>query len=112
MKITRPKTYDIKDPNAKRFTEDIFKLVNRTISFGTQVNGADQNIDGSMVEIADTGLANTQFTVTHNLQRTPLYVDVKYINVNGNIWSSAPATKTQSFYMCNVAHAHIRLFVH
>ena len=42
MKIIRPKTYDIVDPNTKRFHEDLFKLFNRNISYGHGVNTEDQ----------------------------------------------------------------------
>jgi hypothetical protein len=113
MQIVRPKTFDIQDPRQKRFIEDIYKLVQRNISFGTQVNGGDQNIAGQMVEIANTGTANTQFTVTHNLGRIPLYYDVKYINGNGVVYDSGTAwTKTQAFFKCSLANAKVRLFVH
>jgi hypothetical protein len=112
MRVTRPNTFALQDPNQKRWVEDLFKLTNRNISFGTQVNGIDQNIAGQMVEVANTGAANTQFTVTHNLGRVPLYLDVKYINGNGVVWSSSPATSTQAFYTCSLANAHVRLFIH
>lgn len=114
MLITRPKTFNITDPNQKRFVEDIFKLINgANISFGTEVAGADQNINGTMVEVADTGIINTEFVVTHNLTRVPLFYDVKYINVIGTIYDSGTAwTATQAFFKCSIAHAKVRLFIH
>jgi hypothetical protein len=113
MKLIRPKTFDIKDPNTKRFTEDIFKLVNRNISFGTQVDGEDQNIAGKMVEVTSTGVVNTEFSVVHNLNRIPLFFDIKYNNTTGVVYDSGTAwTNTQAFFKCSAANAHLRLFIH
>jgi hypothetical protein len=113
MKIVRKNTFDIPDTNLRRWVEDLHKLTNRNISFGTQVDGQDQNIAGHMVDVANTGAANTQFAVTHNLGRIPLFYDVKYINGNGVVYDSGTAwTKTQAFFKCSLATAHIRLFIH
>ncbi len=113
MKLTRPQTFHLKDPNHKRWIEDLFKLHLRNISFGTEVNGDDQNIDGTMIEIVNTGILNTEFAVTHNLGRVPLYWDTKYINSNAVIYaSSTPWSETQAFFKCSINNAHIRLFIH
>lgn len=114
MLVTRPKTYDIQDPNHKRFIEDLHKLIDgRGVSFGTQVNGDDQNINGHMVEILDTGAANTQVAITHNLFRVPLFIDFKFKNVAGDWYASTTAwTKTQVFVKFTIANMHVRLFIH
>ena len=113
MKITKPKTFDLQDQHWRRVWEDVYKLTNRNISFGTQVNGQDQNIAGAMVEIANTGAANTQFTVTHNLGRVPLFYDVKYLNVAGTIYDSGTVWTATSIYLkCSIANAKLRVFVH
>lgn len=113
MKIVRVNTFHIEDPNHKRFVEDLFKLTNRNISFGTAVNGADQNIAGQMVEVASTGTANTEFSVTHNLGYVPNFYDVKYINVSGTVYASSTAwTKQKAFFKCSAATAKVRLFIH
>ncbi len=66
-----------------------------------------------MVYVANTGTANIQFTVTHNLGRVPKFYDVKYISVSGIIYDSGTAwTKTQAFFKCSAANAHVRLFIH
>jgi hypothetical protein len=113
MKIVRPNTFHLADTNHKRWTEDLYKLTNRNISFGTEVNGEDQNIAGHMVEVLDTGAANTQFQVTHNLGYVPLFYDVKYINGNGVVYASGTAwTVAAAFFKCSLANAHVRLFIH
>lgn len=113
MKIIRPNTFHLTDPNHKRWTEDLYKLTNRNISFGTLVNGVDQNIQGQMVDVANTGAANTEFSVIHNLGYIPQFYDVKYINVSGNVYVSTTAwSKTKAFFKCSAATAHVRLFIH
>ena len=113
MKIIRPVTFHIEDPNHKRWLEDLYKLTNRNISFGTLVDGQDQNIAGKMIDVPNTGLINTEFFVIHNLGRVPLFYDVKYINAIGTIYDSGTVwTKTKAFFKCSIANAHVRLFIH
>lgn len=113
MKTVRPKTWDITDLNKRRFTEDLWKLIRRNISYGHTVNGDDQNIDGKMVEILDTGVAGTVNNVTHNLGRVPLFIDFKYKNVAGDCYDAGTAwTKTQVFLKFTIDHMHVRLFIH
>ncbi len=113
MKVIRPKTFDMQDLNLKRWHEDLFKIFNRNISFGQSIDGQDQNIDGRMVDIPTTGVINTQFVVTHNLGRIPLFYDVKYTNLACSVYDSGTQwTKTQIFLKCSIANAHIRLFIH
>jgi hypothetical protein len=114
MRTIRQNTYDIVNPNSKRFSEDLYKLINgRKISFGQQVNSGDQNIDGQMIEIANTGAANTQVNVIHNLGRVPNFIDLKYKNVSGD-WYDAGVTwtKTQVFVKFTIANMKVRLFIH
>ena len=113
MQITKPNTFDLKEPNKRRFTEDLFRVFKRNISYGHTVNGLDQNIDGQMVEIADTGVAGTTNTVIHNLARVPLYIDLKYKNIAGEWYDAGTAwTKTQVFIKFTIDHMHVRLFIH
>lgn len=113
MKIIRPKTYDIVDPNTKRFTEQLYKLFNRNISFGRGINTNDQNIDGKMIELTNTGPANTEVVVTHNLDRVPLFVDFKYKNVSGDWLDSGTTwTKNNIYIKFTTANMHVRLFIH
>lgn len=113
MQITKPRTHDIEDHDLRRFHEDLYKIFQRRISFGTTVDNKDQNIDGKMVDIADTGINNVEFSVTHNLGRVPLYFDIKYRNIAVNIFDSGtPWTTTKAFFKATLDHAHVRLFIH
>jgi hypothetical protein len=113
MKVIRPQTFSIKDPNQKRWYEDLFKIFNRNISFGTTVNGPDQNIQGTMIEVADSGLANSSITLKHNLGYIPKFYDVKYTSLAtqvfdfGTVW-----TKTNIYLASSTAHTKLRIFVH
>lgn len=113
MKLRKPLTHYITDINIRNYYENIFKLTNRNISYGHTVNGVDQNIDGKMVEIIDTGVAGTLNTVTHNLNRVPLFIDIKYKNVSGDWFDGGTAwSKTKVFIKFTVDHMHVRLFIH
>lgn len=113
MKTIRPNTFGISDTNYKRWTEDLYKIFRRNISYGHTVDGEDQNIDGKMIEIADTGVANTPITVNHNLGRIPLFIDIKYKSLAGD-WqdSGTPWTKNTVSIQFTTAHMHVRLFIH
>lgn len=114
MLITRKRTYDIQDSNDKRFIEDLHKLINgRNISFGTVVNGGDQNIQGMMIEIADSGVANSSITLIHNLGYIPKFYDVKYMSLATQIFDfGTPWTTTKIFLASSTAHTKLRIFVH
>jgi hypothetical protein len=113
MKIKRPVTFNIQDTEHKRFVEDLFKLTLRNISFGTFVDGEDQNIAGKMIEIADSGVANSSITLTHNLGYVPKFYDVKYMSLATQVFDFGTAwTKTQIFLASSTAHTKLRVFVH
>lgn len=113
MRIVRPKTYDIPNPREKTWREDLYRIFNRRISFGSNVNSEDQNIDGQMVEIADTGLANTTVTINHNLKRIPRFIDFKYKDRTGDWYDSGTSWTTKSvFIKFTVANMKVRLFIH
>ena len=99
-----------------RFHQDTEKTINGGISFGMPVAGianVGQNIDGVWLVVADTGNANTEFSVIHNLNRIPVGFDVKRINASANIFDSGTSpTKTKMFFKCNVAHVAVTLFIH
>lgn len=113
MKTIRPNTAGIENTIVKRWNEQLYKIFRRNISYGHSVDGQDQNIDGKMLEITDTGVAGTTNTLNHNLGRIPLYIDVKYKSIAGD-WQDTGTTwtKNQAFIKFTTDHMHVRLFVH
>lgn len=73
----------------------------------------EDNVDCSIVDVADSGTANTEFTVTHNLGRIP----TKYIVVRqdkaGSVYDSSTGswTSTTMKLKCSAANAVLQLIV-
>jgi len=84
------------------------------VSFGSGTGGdTSQNINGVWVAGTTPSVANTPFTVTHNLGRVPVGFDVKSMNMAGSIFvTSTPATTTHIFLESNAASATFKLFIH
>jgi hypothetical protein len=71
-------------------------------------------MEGQIVDVADTGTVDTEFTVPHGMNRVPLSVSVMvkssqtdaYLMVkpSGTAW-----TKRNVYLKCNTANANIRL---
>ena len=94
----------------RRLYEQLVRIVNGQLSFGNGIT--PDNIAGVWAAIADTGLANTDFTFTHNL----LYIPTGFIVVNqslaGVIYQGSVAwSKTTITLRCSVAHDKILLFI-
>lgn len=109
--------------NHEHVMNDIYKAINGRISYGQ--TGSDprdpnnlstglvqDNIDGAWGKIADTGVADTQFTVTHNLLRVPIGFHVVRQSKAGSFYDSGTTwTKTQIFLKCNVANVAATFFI-
>ncbi len=88
-------------------------MFNRNISFGSDIDTLDQNIQGKMVEIADSGAANSSITVIHNLGYIPKFYDIKYISKATQIFDfGTPWTKTKIFLASVTANTKFRVFIH
>lgn len=113
MNIKRPRTFDIEDQDHKTWTEQLYKMFQRNVSYGSRIDAEDQNIYGKMVSIPDTGPANTEFVVEHNLGQVPNFYDVKSKNKAGDIYISTTAwTTTKAYFKASVANMSIVLFIH
>lgn len=91
--------------------EQIVRAVNGKIWFGSVANGPD-NIDGTTLEQADTGAANTAFSLTHNLGRIPVGFIVVYADLATSIYDGGVAwTSTTISLKSSTANVHLRVFV-
>lgn len=96
-----------------RYSELVQRTLAGNIDYGTPTDSGAQNIKGAWAVVANTGAANAQFTVTHNLGYVPVAFDVKRINLAGTVYDSGVAwTTTQIFLKCSVANAAVTLFIH
>lgn len=113
MKLRRPQTYGIKNTHEKLWIEELHKVISGGISFGSGLNTLDKNIQGVMVEIADSGLANSVIPVTHNLGYIPKFYDIKYANKATQVFDFGTAwTSTQIFIASSTANTKLRIFIH
>lgn len=104
--------------------KDLARSINGRIDFGSpqgQSKKVPGNIDGTWpgtltggYTITTPGVADTEFTVTHNLGRIPTGYEVKSKDKAAIVYDSRKNlwTTTQMFLKCNVATVQIVLFVH
>ena len=117
MKVARPLFFDV--PNTvEKFSEqvafilDSYKdVINGRISLGDTKPGS-ANIDGRPISVADTGTADIEFAVSHNLGRVPIYY-LWNISKAGYVYDSQRNLWTSSTLRlkCSAANAALRLFV-
>lgn len=97
--------------------KDVYKALRGNISYGRQSNTlstglATDNIDGAFGVTSDTGLADTQFVITHNLNRIPIGFHTIKTNKACSMYASGTGwTDTQIFLKCNVANVSATFFI-
>jgi hypothetical protein len=94
----------------RKLYEQLVRIVNGQLSFG---NGATpDNIAGAWAAVADTGAADTNFTVTHNLLYIPVGVILMTQTKAGVIYKGSVAWTTTTITLkCNVANDNILIFI-
>lgn len=108
MKPIRP----MGEASLSRCADSVDLVLRGNISYGDPVTGAD-NIDGAWATGTTPGVANTEFAVTHNLNRIPNGFDVKRMDKAARFYDSGTAwTKTQIFLKCDVVTVKYTLFIH
>lgn len=113
MKLRRPQTFNIKNTHEKLWIEELHKTISGNLSFGTGFNTEDKNIQGKMIEVPDSGVANTSITIIHNLGYIPKFYDVKYLSLASQIFDfGTPWTTTKIFLASTTAHTKFRVFIH
>lgn len=95
----------------KRFL-DISRAVNGAIEFGSPTNGSI-NVAGFWVNTVTPGVADTEFTVNHNLQYIPTGIIVVSIDKASIVYASRRNqwTTTQAFFKVNQATVSLVGFI-
>lgn len=117
MKVSRAPFTEVPRELA-RFAEQLAAIldeykavINGRLSLG-DAQGGSANIDGQPIEVADTGLVDTEFTVQHNLGRIPIYY-LYTIDKAGTVYDSQRSLWTSSTLRlkCSAANASLKIFV-
>lgn len=106
--------------NSVEVLKDAYKALRGNISIGKQgfnkqnitLGLVPDNIDCNFAKVT-TPVPNTEFTVTHNLNRVPIGFIVIRVDEAAEFWDSGTAwTDTKIFLECsaNAAHATIMIF--
>ena len=97
-----------------RYLLDFFRKIIEVVNGGIVVGNTTEalNIKGVPVVIADTGTANTEFSVTHNIGDTPVFYWYT-LDKAGSLYDSNRAGWTTDVILlkCTVANANARIFV-
>lgn len=119
MRVVKTFSYndqlDIKT-NALKIEQDINRIIEclkGRVRFGTGTDGdRGENIAGEFQVIADTGSANTQFSVTHTLGAVPVGYIILKNSKSGVIYDGTDAwTSTTIYLKCSAANAAITIFL-
>lgn len=116
MKVRQPIAFHGADH--RDFFKDVAEAINGRINFGIPAQNAQggiskQNIDGHWATAVSDATPDTEFAVTHNLNRVPVGFDIKRMDAACIVYDSGtPWTATQIFVKCNVALVNLTFFIH
>lgn len=91
----------------------LFLAMQGRIAFGSGGDGVrGENISGEFQVVTDTGSADTEFTVTHNLGAVPIGYIVMKNSKSGNVYSGTTAWTSSTIYLKHSsANANITIFL-
>lgn len=94
----------------KKYVEKLASVINGQVSFG---NGVDlDNLQGRWINTITPGVADTNFTVDHNLGRVPVGFLVVAVDKAATIYlGTIASTTTQITLKANAATVVLRIFV-
>ena len=103
-----PSTTDIKDPATKKWARKLVTFLDETFR---KVASIPFNQSQS-VTVSDTGNANTEFTVSHNLGRVPNGFILTKSDAACSVYDSGTTWITTAIYLkCNAANVAIDVTV-
>lgn len=72
----------------------------------------EDNFDGEILEVSDSGNADSEITIAHHLKRIPKYFIVISINKGAVVYKSSTSwTETNIYLKCNVANTAFKVFI-
>ena len=114
--MTRPDIPELKSldeeslPNFNDLLRRLALIFEALIGFGDGTTA--DNIDGTWNTGADTGNADTEFSFTHSLGRTPVGFLVMNIDKGGVVYDSGTSWDATTIYLkCSTANVAVTLFV-
>ncbi len=91
------------------------EINNYLLKLSDVINGGlriADNCDVEIVVVADTGTADTEFTVTHTLKRVPAGYIIVSIDKAGVVYKTGTAWTTAAIYLkCSAANAVVSVLV-
>lgn len=90
-----------------------YKILRRNVSYGSlTVGDQNQNMDGYPATVLTPGVANTEFAVSHGLNRIPVGFHVMNKDGATDVYKSTTAwTTKQIFLKATGTNIHLTLFI-
>lgn len=94
--------------NLGRWIERIARVLSRNVSFGATMSNIDKDINLDVWKASGVTpvVANTAFTITHSLGRTPITIVGQDTNNGGILYRGGTWTATQVILKCTTAGAN------
>lgn len=93
------------DFELRKWIRKVAELLNGGIKF-------DDNFNAEIASVADTGVADTEFSYTHSLKRVPAGFIVINISKGGVVYDSGTAwTATTIYLKCTQASTVVKLLI-
>lgn len=103
-----PSTSSIKEPTTKNWADKLIHMLDDLIKKIVSIPFNRSEI----LEISDTGTANTEFSIAHHLIRIPKGFIVVRIDKAASVYASGTTwTKTTIYLECSLANSSIKLCV-
>lgn len=106
-----PLPYQVRSLDAD--IKKIFLALNGRVRFGDGADGErGENVSGEFQVVADSGTANTEFSITHTLGATPIGYLVTKINKAGVVYDSGTTWTSSIIYLkCDTANTTLTVFL-
>jgi hypothetical protein len=114
MRVRKPEKHFGEQNNHEQVLHDVYKALRGNISYGhrTQDGFAQDNIDGTLVQVQNTGISGTQFSVQHNLNRIPIgYHVINKSQFIDFLPGTTPWTETHIYLIGSTTNARVTFFV-